>query len=71
MASDIESKNGSKTGEEEERQNQVGEDDPKEDERFNWAEYHLFVSNTETGVKINAYTDQNILQERRSIQRIN
>ena len=41
MASrDSESKNGSKTEEDEERQNQVGVEVPIAPERFNWADYH-------------------------------
>ena len=59
MASNSESKNGSNTGEEEERQNQVflGEGDSKETEIFNWTEFHLFVSSTENEAKVNAYTE--------------
>ena len=42
----------------------ASKDDPKKTKRFNWAEFHLFVSNTEE-------TDpQNLHEHRRHIQRI-
>ena len=43
MASDSESKTGSYIEE--------------EPEKFNWTEFHLFVSDTENDVKVNTYTD--------------
>ena len=57
MTSDSESKNGSKTEKDKERQNQAGEEVPRAPERFNWADYHQFVAMIE-GVQINAYSEE-------------
>jgi len=57
MVSDSDSKNGSKTEEDEERQNQIGVEVPREPAKFDWAEYHGFVTRKED-VEIDAFNEE-------------